>query len=356
MNDLVTSMPASVESDPAVRQRLVALLKALAPGEGYTPTALPGVRILRSDRALARTPVLYDPGIVIVCQGRKRGYFGDQLYVYDAQHYLAVSVPVPFSMETDASPSHPLLALYLHLDFTMAAELAAQIDGEHAGPRSGPDLQDSAVGPSHAGSMSRARPADRAVGDAPVRTPRSMMSTPMDAAMQVSVMRLLEALQQPLEAEVLGPGLLRELYFRVLTGEQGAGLRAALAMRGQFGRIGLALRQIHAEYAQALDVAALARVAGMSTPSFHSHFKAITHVSPMQYVKSVRLHQARLLMVRQSMTAEAASHAVGYASASQFSREFKRLFGLTPAAEIRRMCEHFAVPEAFADAVYVSSH
>ena len=100
----------------------------MAPDEGYNLTALPSVRILRSNRALSRTPVLYDPGIVIVCQGRKRGYFGDQLYVYDAQHYLAVSVPVPFSMETDATPEHPLLALYLHLDFTVAAELMLQID------------------------------------------------------------------------------------------------------------------------------------------------------------------------------------------------------------------------------------
>ncbi|WP_162513228.1 AraC family transcriptional regulator, partial [Streptococcus pneumoniae] len=86
--------------------------------------------ILRSNRALARTPVLYDPGIVIVCQGSKRGYFGDQLYLYDEHHYLAVSVPVPFSMETDATPEHPLLALYLHLDFTVAAELLVLIDRE----------------------------------------------------------------------------------------------------------------------------------------------------------------------------------------------------------------------------------
>src|SRR3954465_9189381 len=102
----------------ANQKRIVALLRKLAPDEGYNLTALPSVRILRSNRALSRTPVLYDPGIVIVCQGRKRGYFGDTLYVYDAQHYLAVAVPVPFSMETDATPMHPLLAVYLHLDFT----------------------------------------------------------------------------------------------------------------------------------------------------------------------------------------------------------------------------------------------
>ncbi|HEY2023661.1 AraC family transcriptional regulator [Paraburkholderia sp.] len=302
---------------------MVALLRELARDEGYNLTALPSVRILRSDRALSRTPVLYDPGVVIVCQGRKRGYFGDQLFLYDERHYLAVSVPVPFSMETDATPERPLLALYLHLDFPVAAELAARIDRYAEGE--------------------------------PVQAPRSMMSTPMDDAMQSSVLRFLEALQRPLEAAVLGEGLLRELYFRVLTGAQGRAMREALAMRGQFGRIGKSLRLIHAAYAQPLDVAQLAGEAGMSVPSFHSHFRSVTQLSPMQYVKSTRLHQARLLMVRQDLSAEAACHAVGYTSPSQFSREFKRLFGLTPAAESKRLRESFAMP-AFADATYVSSH
>jgi AraC-like DNA-binding protein len=311
------------ELSRASQQRMVAVLRELAPDEGYNLTPLPSVRILRSNRPLSRTPVLYDPGIVIVCQGRKRGYFGDQLYLYDEHHYLAVSVPVPFVMETDATPERPLLALYLHLDLAMAAELAEAIDREGVAER--------------------------------VEAPQSMMSTPMDDAMQSSVLRFVEALQRPLEAAVLGPALLRELYFRVLTGAQGRSMREALSMRGQFGRIGRSLRLIHAAYAQSLDVTQLAEEAGMSVPSFHSHFKAITQVSPMQYVKSTRLHQARLLMVRQDLTAEAASHAVGYTSPSQFTREFKRLFGLTPAAETRRLRESFALP-AFADATFVSSH
>ncbi|GJG94094.1 AraC family transcriptional regulator [Cupriavidus pauculus] len=302
---------------------MVELLRGLAPDEGYNLTALPSVRILRSNQALPRTPVLYDPGIVIVCQGRKRGYFGDQLFLYDEHHYLAVSVPVPFTMETDATPDRPLLALYLHLDFTVAAELAAQIDREGASEQ--------------------------------IQAPQSMMSTPMDDAMLASVLRFLEAMHRPLEAAVLGPALLRELYFRVLTGAQGRSMREALAMRGQFGQIARSLRLIHTRYAQSLDVTQLAEEANMSVPSFHSHFKAITRVSPMQYVKSTRLHQARLLMVRQGLSADSASHAVGYTSASQFSREFKRLFGLSPAAETRRMRDSFALP-AFADATYVSSH
>ncbi|WMJ68931.1 AraC family transcriptional regulator [Stenotrophomonas sp. 24(2023)] len=313
-------------NDDLQHARTVALLRALAPQEGYTLTALPGVRLLRSDRALARTPVLYDPGIVIVCQGIKRGFLGEQVYQYDAQHYLAVSVPVPFTMETLATAEQPLLAIYLHLDFALAAEVMLAIGDAPSGARSGDDAA------------------------------QSMMASPMDAPMRDAVQRLLETLGDPLEAAVLGSARLRELYFRVLTGAQGDALREALAMRGQFGRIGRALRYIHTHYAQPLDLALLAAEAGMSVPSFHGHFKAVTRTSPMQYVKSTRLHQARLLMVREGHAAEAASHAVGYASASQFSREFKRLFGRSPRAEAQRLRSSFAVPPAFADAVFVSSH
>lgn len=305
-------------------QATIALLHALAPREGYNLTPLPDVRILRSDRPLARTPVLYDPGIVIVCQGRKRGYFGQQVYLYDEQHYLAVAVPVPFTMETEASADRPLLAIYLHLDFQLAADVALQLD-RHPHPHPSP-------------------------------RPQSLMSSPMDAPLRSSVLRFLQAMNDPLEATILGQALVRELYFRVLTGPQGAVLREALAMRGQFGRVGKALRYVHAHYARPIDLARLAQEAEMSPPTFHSHFKGITQTSPMQYLKSIRLHQARLLMVRQDMTAEAAAHAVGYASTSQFNREFKRLFGTTPAAEARRMREQFAIPPAHAGAVFVASH
>ncbi|HEY0208810.1 MAG TPA: AraC family transcriptional regulator [Acerihabitans sp.] len=319
--DNIVSTPARLESD---RQQMVSLLLALAPEEGYNLTTLPGVRLLRSNRPLARTPVLYDPGVVIVCQGCKRGYFGSRVYLYDEQHYLAVSVPVPFVMETDASPERPLLAIYLHLDFKVAAELMIQID------RLGVSM--------------------------PAAPPQSMMSSPMDTALRSSVLRLLETLDQPMNAAILGPAIVRELYFRILTGAQGSAMRSALAMHGQFGKISKALQRIHAAYAQPLDLPQLAREAGMSVPTFHSHFKAITSTSPMQYVKSTRLHQARLLMVRQGMTAAAASHVVGYESPSQFNREFKRLFGLPPAEETRRMRENFAVPPVHSGSDYVSSH
>lgn len=317
-------LKADTDRNPLGLLPLAPLVLGLAPEEGYNLTALPSVRLLRSDRPLTRTPVLYDPGIVIVCQGCKRGYFGRRTYVYDAHQYLAVSVPVPFTMETDATAAAPLLALYLHLEFPLAAELMLEIDR-------------------HGGAANEAEP-------------QSMMSSPLDDAMHLTVQRLLQSLADPMEAAILGPQLLRELYYRILTGPQGPTLRAALGMQGRFGKIGKALQRIHASYDQRLSVAQLAEDAGMSTPSFHSHFKAVTCTSPMQYLKSTRLHQARLLMVHEGMTAAAACHAVGFESTSQFSREFKRLFGLTPAREVRRMRASFALPPRQQDARYVSSH
>lgn len=308
---------------PILRQRMVDLLAALAPAEGYNLSALADVRFLRSNRPLKATPVLYDPGIVIVCQGRKRGYFGDQVYVYDEQHYLAVSVPVPFTMETDASTAEPLLAIYMHLDFALAADLMLQL-ARHGG------IDETA--------------------------PAGMMSTPMDHRMAGSVLRFLEAMGDPLQAAVLGPALVREIYFHVLAGAQGGALRAALSLQGSFGKIARAIRRIHQSYACGLAVEELAKEAGMSVPSFHSHFRSVTRTSPVQYLKSTRLHQARLLMVRNGITAAAASYEVGYASPTQFSREFKRLFGRSPGEEARRMRREFAVPPAHANPVFVSSH
>ncbi|MGL6244557.1 AraC family transcriptional regulator [Pseudomonas sp.] len=299
---------------------MIALLAKLAPAEGYNLTRLADVRVLRSDRPLARTPVLYDPGIVFVCQGSKRGYWGDATYLYDAKHYLAVAVPVPFTMETDASAEEPLLAIYFHLDFNLAADLMLQLDNE------------------------------------PTAEPKGMYASPVEPCLSQSVLRLLEALDSPLDSRIIGPSLVREIYYRILTGAQGGSMRAALTARGRFGRISLALRKIHACLGERLDVEQLASEANMSVPTFHAHFKAITHASPMQYLKSTRLHQARLLMVRNGCSVAMAASDVGYESGSQFSREFKRLFGRTPTEEVARMKGSFALPPPVQDSVFVSSH
>ncbi|MCG1039296.1 MULTISPECIES: AraC family transcriptional regulator [Burkholderiaceae] len=292
---------------------MVNLLERLAPNEGYTQSALESVRFMRSNRPLGRTPVLYEPSIVIVCQGRKLGFLGDQIYVYDAQHYLVLSVPLPFSTETEASESEPMLAVSLRLDLTELADLILMID------QSGCHQQGAPLG---------------------------ILSTPLDGDLADATFRLLRALTSPLDAQVLGPTIVREIGYRVLVGQQGGALRAALAHQGRFGRVAKALRRIHADYAQPLDVSSLANEAGMSVPAFHANFRAVTLTSPIQYIKSTRLHQARLMMIRDGLTAASASARVGYESPSQFSREFKRFFGRSPVEEARDMRASFALSPA----------
>jgi AraC-like DNA-binding protein len=248
--------------------------------------------------------VMYEPSIVIVCQGRKRGFLGEQTFVYDAQHYLVMAVPLPFECETEASESEPLLAISIKIDLTVVAELLIALN----------DMR----GPMHG-------------------EPRAFYATPVDRPLGDAVLRLLEALASPSDGHILGPLILREICYRVLTGSQGDVIRVALTHQHHFGRIAKALRRIHSDYRNDLDVETLAREAGMSLAVFHSQFKAVTATSPMQYVKTTRLHHARLLMAQDGLNVSAAAAHVGYESASQFSREFKRLFGLSPIDEARRM-------------------
>ncbi|MDH2526260.1 AraC family transcriptional regulator [Acinetobacter baumannii] len=303
---------SNAQPDLLRQVEMAELILQLAPHEGHTRSLLDGVRLMRADHPLGRTPVLYEPSIVIVCQGHKRGYLANRVYHYDPQHYLVLSVPLPFSTETDASPDEPLLAVSVRLDMTAVASLVIEVDQQTS---------------------------------AASTAPAGIISTPLDATLADTTVRLLRALRSPLEARVLGPAIVRELCFRVLLGEQGGAIRAALASHGNFGRIARVLRRIHTDYAQPLDVAALAREAGLSVPAFHAHFKTVAATSPIQYIKSVRLHQARLMMIRDNVTAAGAAVRVGYESPSQFNREFKRLFGRSPRQEAREMRNAFALME-----------
>ncbi|EIF32985.1 DNA-binding domain-containing protein, AraC-type [Burkholderia sp. Ch1-1] len=297
----------------ARQRRIIRLIDRLAPNEGYTASMLEGVNFMRSNRPLARTPVLYEPSIVLVCQGCKRGFLGDEVFLYDANHYLVLSVPLPFSTETEATPEEPLLAITLRLDPGITADLMLT-----------------------AGASSRT----------PFETPRGIYSTRLNDRLSQTLLRLIEALDSPLEARIVAPLVVREIFFLVLTGEQGDAMRASLAAAGHFSQIARALRRIHTDYDKRIDMDTLCNESGMSVPTFHRYFKAVTHTTPIQYLKSTRLHHARLLMIRTGLTAAAASATVGYESPSQFSREFKREFGRSPKEEADQMKAAFAWSES----------
>jgi AraC-like DNA-binding protein len=294
-------------------ERMIALHNKLAPNDGSIQTLVDDVRLSRTTQPATKSPAMYEPCIAIALQGHKRTHFGTDILQFDADHYLVVAVPMPFTATIQASEENPFLGISIRIDRTTLADLMFAID-----------QNDNEV------------PA----------MPKGMMTTRMDDRLRDTVQRLLEALNSPLEARVLGPGIVREICFRVLMGEQGAAMRAALTSQGQFGRIAKALRRIHADYAAEIDVGMLAAEANMSVPAFHVHFKSVTHCSPIQYLKSARLHQARLLMARSDITAQSASAQVGYESPSQFSREFKRYFGRSPSEEVHAMRRFLTVQPA----------
>ncbi|HEY4641266.1 MAG TPA: AraC family transcriptional regulator [Thermoanaerobaculia bacterium] len=284
--------------------RLAELLSPLATGEGMSNSILDAVRFMRSTKRIPRRPILYEPGIFIIAQGRKRGFLGGRVYTYDAKNYLVLSVPLPFECETEGTPQKPLLGLSVSVNPATVAELLMEMDDA---PR------------------------------VPIAAPRAIYATPLNEGLCDAATRLLECLSSPTDARILGPQIVREITYRVLRGEQGGALRALAARHTHFGQISKALRRMHTEYSNAVDIESLARESGMSVSAFHHNFKTMTSSSPLQYLKTIRLHKARMLMVSEGLGAGSAAGRVGYESPSQFSREFKRLFGATPAEEAARL-------------------
>lgn len=289
---------------PAADSGFTGLVRGLAEQEGCNPTPLPGVLIYRADATLPRTPVMYDPCVLVVAQGAKRGYLGDQVLEYNASSYLVTSVPMPIECEIlEASPERPFLAVKLPIDPVVIGELQLSLEDE--------SLPERAV-------------------------PRGMAASPLTQDLIDATERLLLTFARPRDCRILGPGILREIFYRVLLSEQGFALKAAARRKGQFHKIADVLRAIQEDCRQPLDTAAMARMAGMSKSALHESFRAVTSMSPLQYIKSIRLHEARLMMQSSGVKASAAAYRVGYASASQFTREYKRLFGAPPSIDIKR--------------------
>lgn len=303
---MVTHRLRGIQPSPATAlPRMVELLSELAQGEGFLPSRLAGVRFMRSTRHIPRSPIAYDPGICIIAQGRKTGHLGEQEFRYNANHYLVLAVPLPFECETFGSPEKPMLGVSVGVTPQLVAELLLQMEGAPQGPAE----------------------------------PRAVESARFDDALGGAAVRLLECLRTADEARILGGQIVREIVYRVLVGPLGGNLRALAAPHSHFGQISRVLNRIHTEFARAFDMETLAREAGMSVSTFHTHFKAVTATSPLQYLKTIRLHKARLLMVHEGVNAGDAAHHVGYESVSQFSREFKRLFGASPSVAVGQLRE-----------------
>jgi AraC-like DNA-binding protein len=300
--------------DAVALRRLASKLLRHAPHDGVFPLPLPGTYALRVGRITAE-PVYATlrPSLCVVAQGAKIVMVGSEVLDYDAARMLVLAVDLPVAGQvTRASSREPFLGFRLDLDAERVAELAARVFPNGI-PRS------SEAGAAYVGMT------DDAIIDA--------------------VARLVDLMAQPDDAQLLGPVVVDEILIRLLRSPVGRRVAQLGQPSSAFQRIADAVTWIREHFAQPVTVQEMAAIAHMSASSFHDRFKAVTAMSPLQYQKAIRLHEARRLMLFQSLDVTDAAGKVGYVSASQFSREYARMFGGPPAKDIARLRDQgFASP------------
>jgi len=268
--------------------------------EGTMETIISGVYFHRASKSSPRQPLIYNSGIIIVGQGRKIIHFPEHQIKYGAGDYLVLGVPVPLECEAFTDNDLPVMGIAIDINPAMLHSLVNQM------------MQHKLV-------------------SSPLTHSAAVQTAALDLAMQKVIYRLLTVLNQPLEADIFGDDIVKELVYRVLCGPQGHTLIGLAMHDGHYARIARTLSTLHSDYASPITVEHLAEEVNMSVSSFHRAFKQITFESPLQYLKKVRLVKAKELITTSGSKANEAAFKVGYTSASQFSREFKRHFNKTPS-------------------------
>jgi AraC-like DNA-binding protein len=293
----------------AVRDELVRTLAERATRDGVSDAPYPGVHFYRASAPVRYRKVpIFGPRLIVAAQGKKIGHFRSGQLAYDADHYLVVTGGTHLEGEViEASPEKPYLALCIGL----APEAVA---------RTLLALADAAPAPAPPVAVEPALPAFVAPTEAPVIS---------------GVLRLLRALEDPVESRVLAPLVMEELIFRLLRSDAAAFVRGAVR-EGDAG-IQEAMRFMRENATRALTVEQVARHVGMSISHFAHRFSAVSRTSPMRFLKQLRLEAARELMLGQSVRAGDAAVQVGYESTSHFTRDFKQAFGAAPGEYVRRL-------------------
>lgn len=267
---------------------------------GFVDTTIPSVRLFWSDTAIARAPLSYVPGIAVIISGRKIGFCEDRRFEYGPGQYLAVGLPLFFECETIATPEEPLVGLFLTIEPGELRHLAEALSAHEV-----PSL-----------------PAQPGLGIEPLE---------MDDRLLDAVTRLARQLNDPTESAVLGPATVREVMFRALQDQHGRVLLSQTRGNRPESRIAQLLRDLDQKPDNFTGIESMAEAAGMSSASLHRHFKTVTGLSPLQYQKRKRLMRAKSLLVFEKLGVAETARAVGYMSATQFSREFRAYFGTPPS-------------------------
>ncbi|CAM3647405.1 transcriptional activator FtrA [Vibrio aerogenes CECT 7868] len=272
--------------------------------DGAVETAISGVWFFRSQSGNPRQPMLYQSGILILAQGKKRIHLNQNQVLYGPNDYLVVGVPLPLECEAIAEPGKPILGISIRIAPGVLQKLVHRI--ESAGYRAGQKACKETCG---------------------------IRSVAMNAVMEETCIRLVKALCDELDTKVIGQSILEELIYRVLINDEGRVLFELAHKEGYYSRVAAVLNRVHRDYSQHLSVNDLASEANMSVSAFYNAFRSVTLESPVQYIKKVRLSRARELIHLDGRKVNEAARMVGYSSASQFHREYKRLFQETPGED-----------------------
>jgi len=286
------------------RAELVERLGQAVPDDGAAEP-LAGLRLIRHAAPTPQGHGTSAPAFCVIAQGSKEILLGDRRYRYDPAHYLITTAELPIATRiTEASPERPYLSVVLTLDPSLVGSVILE-----------------------AGQLVPRRQSAVSAVDV----------SPLDAGLLDAVVRLVRLVDTPTDARVLAPLIIREIVYRLLTGEQGGRLRQLAVLGGVTHRIAEAVARLRKEFDQPLRIEELARVLGMSVSGFHEHFRTVTALSPLQFQKQLRLQEARRLMLGEGLDAASAGLRVGYGDASHFSREYKRLFGAPPMHDVERL-------------------
>ena len=312
-------MKSRIADAPPLRGRARELQSELARklalyigNEENRATEIPGLSLHRRTSTTAPCSTTYQPGVVVLAQGRKRVDLGPTTFIYGESRYLLTSIDLPIvSPIIEASEKSPCLGISLKLEMPLVRELLSREEMQIADT----------------------------ISDSPAMATGEITLDFLNACC-----RLVDLLDVPRDIPFLSGLIQREIIYRILRGSEGARLRAIATLGDQSHRTAKAIAWIRTNYAKPLRVEELAELAGMGVSTLHHHFRVLTSMSPLQYQKQFRLQAARGRMLMEGLDAASAAFEVGYESASQFNREYSRLFGQPPMRDVRTLRSPGAPP------------
>ncbi|TXR53947.1 AraC family transcriptional regulator [Reinekea thalattae] len=286
-----------------LKQQIAQWLEEHAVDEGLIETGIQGVQLFRVTDAVRCAPAVYEPSVTVILSGTKEAILDGQRHLYSSDQYFCCTMPTPVEAGApDASPDHPLLGVYISLDTRLMSELSLEMDNAAATIR---------------------RPSASVIA-------QSVVASDWDMGFADALYRLL-LLDNDTDKAVLGSSRLRELYYAILKGASGASVKQAFGVGNEIAR---AINYLSSHLDESVSIDRIAAQVGMSRAVFHRKFKQATRLSPIQFVKSMRLNSAAI-KIADGMNVSSAAMDVGYVSSSQFSREFKRMYGQSPKQWIR---------------------